>query len=429
MQMQVEWPMRSQNAFVWVLRLSVALALLAVLPGAASAQYRLQRGDVLEILVAGLPELKQKAVVGLDGEISTPMMESVTVAGLTLADAQKIVKSRMSQRLIHLRTFDGRESASAITPDSVSVMIAEYRPVYVDGDVSKPGEQIFRPGMTVRQAVSLAGGYEMMRFRSTNPFMEGADLRSEYQALWLEFVRKQAQIWRLRNELEGLSPSSLEDMTKAPLPDAEVQRVRALARDELSTRQERHKAEVAFLELAVRTAGSQVDLLKSRRQIDEESVKADTDDYGKLKAFSQRGSLSNARLSESRRLHLLSSAQSLQTLAQLAEAQRLQNQAQRELVRFEEVRRLELMRELDEAQLALGTIRARLQSVSEKIAYTGIIRSQLVRGGASRPSIRIARVGQGAFQQLSATEDTELQPGDTVEVALKVEAPERAAQD
>lgn len=388
--------------------------------GAARAEYKLQRGDALEIQVAGLPELKQKVVVGLDGEISTPMVDALKVAGLTIGEAQKLVKARLSQRLFHQRTLDGKENASTITPDSVSLTIAEYRPVYVDGDVSKPGEQIFRPGMTVRQAVALAGGYELMRFRTTNPFMEGSDLRAEYQKLWLEYVRKQAAVWRLRSELEGADAGKLEDVTKAPLPAADLERIRSMARQELDARREQNEKEIAYLNEAVRVADGQVQLLRSRQKIDEQNVAADAEEYAKLRAFSQKGNLSNARLSESRRLHLFSSVQALQTTAQLSETVRAHQLAQRELSRYSEKRRLEVMEELDENNLELATIRAKMQAVSDKIAYTGIIRSQLIRGG-SRPSIRIARKTDKATEQLSATEDTELQPGDTIEVALRVE--------
>jgi polysaccharide export outer membrane protein len=41
----------------------------------------------------------------------------------------------------------------------------EQRPVYLNGDVSRPGEQRYRLGLTVRQAIALAGGYHIMRFR------------------------------------------------------------------------------------------------------------------------------------------------------------------------------------------------------------------------------------------------------------------------
>lgn len=44
-----------------------------------------------------------------------------------------------------------------VTPDQVMLANSEFRPVYLNGDVAKPGEQTFRPGMTVRQAVALAG--------------------------------------------------------------------------------------------------------------------------------------------------------------------------------------------------------------------------------------------------------------------------------
>ena len=42
----------------------------------------------------------------------------------------------------------------------VVATVVEYRPIYVNGDVSKPGEHPFRPQMTVRQAVALSGGYD-----------------------------------------------------------------------------------------------------------------------------------------------------------------------------------------------------------------------------------------------------------------------------
>ena len=87
-----------------------------------------------------------------------------------------------------------------IDPEEITVDIAEYRPVYVSGDVSKPGELAFRLGMTVRQAVALAGGYDLLRFRADrDPIMQVADLRSEYETLWTEFGRAQVRIWRVRS--------------------------------------------------------------------------------------------------------------------------------------------------------------------------------------------------------------------------------------
>src|SRR3546814_18555875 len=42
---------------------------------------------------------------------------------------------------------------------SVNVQVTKYRPFYIMGEVAKPGEYPYRPGMTVLTAVSTAGGY------------------------------------------------------------------------------------------------------------------------------------------------------------------------------------------------------------------------------------------------------------------------------
>jgi polysaccharide export outer membrane protein len=47
-----------------------------------------------------------------------------------------------------------------------------------------------------------------------------------------------------------------------------------------------------------------------------------------------------------------------------------------------------------------------------------MVRSQLVEGGGSRPEIAIIRKGEKGQERTVATEDAELQPGDTVEVTL-----------
>ena len=81
-----------------------------------------------------------------------------------------------------------------LTADEVTLSVAEYRPVYVNGDVAKPGQQTFRAGLNVRQALALAGEYDVMRFRAKDPFLESADLRSEYISPWTDFAREQIRI-------------------------------------------------------------------------------------------------------------------------------------------------------------------------------------------------------------------------------------------
>lgn len=410
-----------------ILLSSCVLALAAALPQGALAAYLIRPGDALEVSVAGIPDFRQKVVVDQDGLATIPMIQPVAVAGLDLASAQKLIKGLLSQKLYQQRGADGRENVIAITPDSVSLSIAEYRPVYVSGDVTKPGELPFRPGMSVRNLVALAGGYEIMRFRMNNPFLEAADLRNDYQTQWMRYVELQAKIWRLTAQLASSDkppePGSLEKATEAPLPKDMLESMRANARQQLQVETSRFSAEKIYLASAVNVTEGQIKLLRDRQVKDNENVQGDIDDYNKLKEFSRQGNVPMNRLSESRRLFLFSSTQSLQTGVQLTNTVRERDEAQRKIARLAESNRADILKELQEANVALGAVRSQIQAVSEKITYTGMIRSQLSRGAGKAPAITIYRAAIDGGGVETASEDTPLKPGDTVEVALHTEAP------
>ena len=78
-----------------------------------------------------------------------------------------------------------------------------------------------------------------------------------------------------------------------------------------------------------------------------------------------------------------------------------------------------MLRELQDTSVKLNQIREKLQSVGEKLQYTAMVRSQLVRGAGSKPEIAIIRKGEKGPERIVASEDTELQPGDTVDVSLR----------
>lgn len=107
--------------------------------------YRLAVGDVLSIHVFDEPDLTfDRIPIGDAGFIQFPFVGRVVAAGRTTALIQE-------------------EITGALKPDylvdpKVTVSIAEYRPFFVAGEVQQPGSFPFQPGLTLRQAISLAGG-------------------------------------------------------------------------------------------------------------------------------------------------------------------------------------------------------------------------------------------------------------------------------
>ena len=193
----------------------------------ALAAYTLEPGDTVEVVVAGAPDLRAKAMVDVDGMVHLPLIGSVQAAGLSLEALQTEVRHELPQKTFRQRSTDGRESLMVIDPDEITIQISEYRPIYVRGDVAKPGDQVFRPGMTVRQAISLAGGYDIMRFRMGNPFLDSSDLRAEYQTLWIDYARQQAHAAALRAAIDNTPIPDLTASIKGPDPDGGHGRYRA----------------------------------------------------------------------------------------------------------------------------------------------------------------------------------------------------------
>ena len=79
----------------------------------AKAEYRLDAGDVIEISVAGVPELRQRVTVQLDGTISFPILGTLAVAGLPPSEVQAKIQATLPTRLHRRRMPDGREIGRA----------------------------------------------------------------------------------------------------------------------------------------------------------------------------------------------------------------------------------------------------------------------------------------------------------------------------
>lgn len=139
------------TAFTHVSRLFSLVFCCLVLASFASAQatvapagYRLAAGDMVSIAVFNEAELSVAVRIGDNGRISYPFLGEMLVAGATPAE----LETRIATALRGDYLVDPR----------VSVTVTEYRPFFVNGQVKNPGSYPFQPGMTVRKAVSLAGG-------------------------------------------------------------------------------------------------------------------------------------------------------------------------------------------------------------------------------------------------------------------------------
>jgi polysaccharide biosynthesis/export protein len=382
------------------------------------AEYRVDIGDVIEISVARVPELQRRATVNSDGDIAFPMLGTFPVAGLLPSEMEARIQATLATKAFRQRASDGREYTVEIDPDEVTAIVAQHRPVYVNGDVLKPGDHAFRPFMTVREAVALSGGYDVLRVRMENPILLAADLKGEYQSLWTEFAKQQAHALRLEAELAGKNTLDNKFLEETPLPPSKAAEIATTEAERLRTEQVDYDREKAFLELVFNQDKEQIKVLADQEAKQREGLQADAEELRKVTELLGRGMLVSARVTEARRAMLLSSTMALQTTGQLMQMRRQQADVARQLERLGDQRRIKLLQELQEARTALNQVRAKLQSTSEKLQYAGA-RSQLMRGNELKPDIVLIRKGEKRRERIPANEDSELQPGDVVEVVLR----------
>ncbi len=116
------------------------------LPQVVTSPYRIQPGDVMQIKFFKSTQLNQSAPVGPDGGIFLPLIGRVDVLNRTIQDVNQELLERYDKEMID---------------PQITLSISQYSGmlVYVGGEVTIPGVQQYRGGLTLVQAVMNAGGF------------------------------------------------------------------------------------------------------------------------------------------------------------------------------------------------------------------------------------------------------------------------------
>jgi len=114
-------------------------------PAPPPSEYRIQRGDELEIRFALNPELDSDSLVLPDGRISLQLVGDLFADGLTTAE--------LTDRLKNAYSIELRDPDIAVNVKSMAAR------VYVGGHIERPGEYPWSRQVTAMQAIARAGGF------------------------------------------------------------------------------------------------------------------------------------------------------------------------------------------------------------------------------------------------------------------------------
>jgi polysaccharide biosynthesis/export protein len=378
--------------------------MIQLIPIRAMADYLLDRGDVLEIGSSTSPELRRRTAITDDGKISLPLIGEIDAVGLSLPQLrQKIHDLLVAKKNIH-------------NPD-VTVEIVAYRPIYVDGDVPYPGPYPYRPGLTVREVVALANGYDATQLRAAGGDHGDADKYS------VELVTEAVRVARLQAALAGQSEIDLKRLPTSPIAAATLSDIVATETQELKTEQDDFDKGQAHLDRMIKTTQQLISNLDQAQHEEEQEIDELHKDAAKARDLLQRGLVQVSRVEDQQRA--ISGAQVIlfDLMARATGARKDLELLNRQFQEAGDKRRIKILGELEQTLGQLAITRALFDAASETPRYTGSARSD------SRPARRqgqhfvVTRKGQEASpQRIAATEDTELMPGDRVEVSAATTA-------
>ena len=146
--------MVGRSSFVRLLLAGLLLSVVGLPPNArAQSGYKLGTGDKLKVTVFGEEDASGEYEVDATGAISVRLLGRVQIKGMTVSEVEQML-------------IDQYRSRGFFKNPRISIELTNLRPFFILGEVEKRGSYQYVNGLTVAQAVAIAGGYTYRASRS-----------------------------------------------------------------------------------------------------------------------------------------------------------------------------------------------------------------------------------------------------------------------
>ena len=146
--------------------------------------------------------------VGQGGKISLPLIGEMLAAGKSPTELSQAIGQILQTRI------------GLAEPPSISVEVVQFRPFYIVGDIERPGEYAYRPGITLLQAITIAGGMPRAKnLSSARLERESIATRVDLRLLERDLVATLARKARLTSELQASEEIAIPDELNASATD------------------------------------------------------------------------------------------------------------------------------------------------------------------------------------------------------------------
>jgi exopolysaccharide production protein ExoF len=344
--------------------------------------------------------------IDAEGTISVPFIGTLEATGRTTEELATTVSG-------NLRTNLGLSGFP-----QASVSIAEYRPVFITGQIQNPGKYPYFPGMNVVKLVSVAGGVVRSETSENDITTTLIRTKGSYDELADERVALLAKTARLNAELAN--ETSIEfPATITGHPD-----FKTIASGEQTikeAREARLQRQLIALEELKKLLNAQLVSLDQKSEtlkVQEEFARQEMEGVSVLK---EKGLTINSRLRTAHQFLSQTQANRLTTENDILRVKQELNQAERDGASLLHDLHAEVAQELQETNRQLRLVEIRIAFTRDLMSNNlATASSQMLQGTSEFETVyTISRDRDGKTDQVLATEDLAVKPGDVVKVEIR----------
>lgn len=340
--------------------------------------------------------------IGPSGAVSLPFIGEMQASGKTTSEIADAIGVELQKQ------FGLKDRPSA------SVELAQYRPVYLSGDIQNPGEYPYVPNLTVIKALSLGGGLRRadagQRFARDYITAKGDAVvyMAERGRLLMRRARLQAE---MASQEQITMPQELQQLPQA----AELMASEAAL---MQSREKRLKLQTQALEDLKGLLQSEVETLAKKSDTQNHQLDLAKEDRDKVEDLAEKGlALSARKLTAEQRAADLEAmlldidTASLKAKQDISKANQdeitLRNDWDNQLA--QEMQDTDT--QLESLQLKLSTSQSLMQEAVAQSADAAHLGSD---GTGVNMTYTIVRDQDGQSKEIPAQENTEVLPGDLI---------------
>lgn len=378
----------------------------------APAAYRVSVGDVLSFDILDDAELPTSLTIGTDGAAAFPLIGAFKIEGRTIPEAVDALRNEYLSRQL-------------LTDPKLSLSIVTVRPVLILGEVRTPGSFAYYPGLTVEQAVGLAGGPQTAMSNPADRIIAQAKLRGTIEETDVEIVREAVYTARLYAQLRGSEKVDLKDIpesVKMYVDEASVGPVVAIEEKILKTDLLSTKNQMEILNQSIMQTEASLTILDKLKEQQEEVVALNEQVEARTLALRKRELNTESELSRVKMATSSEKSRLLELISEIGRSNRELANLKLQLETLKANREKEILTLLQEREATLKKLETQRQTTKEQMVLMAAAEVDSSKQEQVSFLYKIDReTGRGETkgrQSIQATSLTAVLPGDVIFVSI-----------